>query len=83
MCGERNDCVTNGFKKERTKENTSSEEGIDEENKKSISFQNCCRKDNEVQKVKLALDFEHCVKSALIWSFSGPYLPVFSPNTGK
>ena len=25
----------------------------------------------------------HCVKSARIWSFSGPYFPVFSPNAGK
>ena len=25
----------------------------------------------------------HCVKSVRIWSFSGLYLPVFSPNTGK
>ena len=25
----------------------------------------------------------HCVKSVRIWSFSGPYFPVFSPNAGK
>ena len=25
----------------------------------------------------------HCVKSVQIQSFSGPYFPVFSPNTGK
>ena len=25
----------------------------------------------------------HCVKSVQIWVFSGPYLSVLSPNTGK
>ena len=25
----------------------------------------------------------HCVKSVQIWSLSGPYFPVFSPNMGK
>ena len=25
----------------------------------------------------------HCVKRVCIWSYSGPYFPVFSPNAGK
>ena len=25
----------------------------------------------------------HCVKSVQIWSFSGPYFPIFCLNTGK
>ena len=29
-------------------------------------------------------NFQHCVKSVRIWSYSGPYyLSVFSPNVGK
>ena len=27
--------------------------------------------------------FQHCMKSVQIRSFSGPYFPVFSPDTGK
>ena len=25
----------------------------------------------------------HCVKSVLIWSYSGPHFPIFSLNVGK
>ena len=25
----------------------------------------------------------NCVKTVRIWSYSGPYFPVFSPNAGK
>ena len=31
----------------------------------------------------ISLELQHCVKGVQIRSFSSPYFPVFSPNTGK
>ena len=36
-----------------------------------------------LKEIQISSQFLQCVKSVQIWSFSGPYFPVFSPNTGK
>ena len=38
---------------------------------------------NTLKGMRKRKDINHCVKSVQIWSFSGPYFPVFSPNAGK